>query len=144
MLRGSPPSWEKARQGSSSLQSVGLCLQKYYDRDRFTERLCAGIVHSPGKEGTARTDTAPDPPCRAHTAQPAKKVQERGESSHCSSYLAWKRKGMGGVGATSPAPASPLQAPAAGLGGHEGQKKSCRRQGRLQPAFVWKDTERRR
>lgn len=49
MLRGSPSSWEKARQGSSSLQSVGLCLQKYYDRDLFTERLCAEIVHSLGK-----------------------------------------------------------------------------------------------
>lgn len=122
MLRGSPPSWEKARQGSSSLQSVGLCLQKYYDRDRFTERLCAGIVHSPGKEGTARTDTAPDPPCRAHTAQPAKKVQERGESSHCSSYLAWKRKGMGGLEQLHPLLPAPCKRPQLGLGGTKGRR----------------------
>lgn len=124
MLRGSPPSWEKARQGSSSLQSVGLCLQKYYDRDRFTERLCAGIVHSPGKEGTARTDTAPDPPCRAHTAQPAKKVQERGESSHCLSYLAWKRKrkGMGGLEQLHPLLPAPRKRPQLGLGGTKGRR----------------------
>lgn len=49
MFWDSPSSWEKARLGSSSLQSVGLCLHKYYDRDFFSERLCAGIVHSLGK-----------------------------------------------------------------------------------------------
>lgn len=49
MFRDSPSSWEKARLGSSSLQSVGLCLHKYYDRDLLSERLCAGIVHSLGK-----------------------------------------------------------------------------------------------
>lgn len=49
MFWDSPSSWEKARLGSSSLLSVGLCLQKYCDRDLFSERLCAGIVHSLGK-----------------------------------------------------------------------------------------------
>jgi len=58
-------------------------------------------------------------------------VQEQRESSHCFSYLSWKKReeeeeeeeeGDGGVGATSPAPASPCNGPQLGLGGRKGRR----------------------